>query len=134
MILLFLFLQIWDTAGQERFRSITHAYYRDSQGSIWKIISINNNYNSNNKSRAKFAYEFVWSLDPWNLYILVGCTCIVLQQGFIASILLLSLFLTNPVRSYKWCGKILKSCHISLKTKDNLKICENYSDSYSVNF
>ncbi|XP_020913173.1 ras-related protein Rab-37 [Exaiptasia diaphana] len=23
-------LQIWDTAGQERFRSITHAYYRDS--------------------------------------------------------------------------------------------------------
>lgn len=24
-------LQIWDTAGQERFRSITHAYYRDSQ-------------------------------------------------------------------------------------------------------
>ncbi|XP_068673130.1 ras-related protein Rab-26-like [Montipora foliosa] len=22
---------IWDTAGQERFRSITHAYYRDSQ-------------------------------------------------------------------------------------------------------
>lgn len=57
MILLFLFLQIWDTAGQERFRSITHAYYRDSQGSIWKIISINNNDNSNNKSRAKFAYE-----------------------------------------------------------------------------
>lgn len=27
-----IFLQIWDTAGQERFRSITHAYYRDSQG------------------------------------------------------------------------------------------------------
>jgi hypothetical protein len=24
--------QIWDTAGQERFRSITHAYYRDSHG------------------------------------------------------------------------------------------------------
>lgn len=23
-------LQIWDTAGQERFRSVTHAYYRDS--------------------------------------------------------------------------------------------------------
>ncbi|XP_073245424.1 ras-related protein Rab-37-like isoform X2 [Porites lutea] len=23
--------KIWDTAGQERFRSITHAYYRDSQ-------------------------------------------------------------------------------------------------------
>jgi len=27
-----LILKIWDTAGQERFRSITHAYYRDSQG------------------------------------------------------------------------------------------------------
>lgn len=25
-------LQIWDTAGQERFRSVTHAYYRDSHG------------------------------------------------------------------------------------------------------
>ena len=24
--------QIWDTAGQERFRSVTHAYYRDSHG------------------------------------------------------------------------------------------------------
>lgn len=30
--LMLIFLQIWDTAGQERFRSITHAYYRDSQG------------------------------------------------------------------------------------------------------
>ena len=27
-------VQIWDTAGQERFRSISHAYYRNSQGCI----------------------------------------------------------------------------------------------------
>ena len=27
-------LQVWDTAGQERFRSITHGYYRNSQGCI----------------------------------------------------------------------------------------------------
>lgn len=27
-------LQIWDTAGQERFRSISHAYYRNSHGCI----------------------------------------------------------------------------------------------------
>ncbi len=26
--------QIWDTAGQERFRSITRAYYRDSDGTL----------------------------------------------------------------------------------------------------
>ncbi len=27
-------MQVWDTAGQERFRSISHAYYRNSQGCI----------------------------------------------------------------------------------------------------
>jgi small GTP-binding protein len=27
-------VQIWDTAGQERFRSISHAYYRNSHGCI----------------------------------------------------------------------------------------------------
>lgn len=27
-------MQIWDTAGQERFRSISHAYYRNSHGCI----------------------------------------------------------------------------------------------------
>ncbi|KAJ4454786.1 putative Ras-related protein Rab-4B [Paratrimastix pyriformis] len=27
-------LQIWDTAGQERFKSVTHAYYRESIGCI----------------------------------------------------------------------------------------------------
>lgn len=27
-------LQIWDTAGQERFRSISHAYYRNSHGCV----------------------------------------------------------------------------------------------------
>lgn len=27
-------LQIWDTAGQERFRSISHAYYRNSNGCV----------------------------------------------------------------------------------------------------
>lgn len=27
-------MQIWDTAGQERFRSISQAYYRNSQGAV----------------------------------------------------------------------------------------------------
>ena len=27
-------MQVWDTAGQERFRSISHAYYRNSHGCI----------------------------------------------------------------------------------------------------
>ncbi len=27
-------MQIWDTAGQERFRSISHAYYRNSHGCV----------------------------------------------------------------------------------------------------
>lgn len=27
-------VQVWDTAGQERFRSISHAYYRNSNGCI----------------------------------------------------------------------------------------------------
>eukprot|EP01098_Paradermamoeba_levis_P007692 TRINITY_DN3205_c0_g1_i1.p1 TRINITY_DN3205_c0_g1~~TRINITY_DN3205_c0_g1_i1.p1 ORF type:complete len:218 (+),score=40.38 TRINITY_DN3205_c0_g1_i1:243-896(+) len=27
-------LQLWDTAGQESFRSITHSYYRNSQGAL----------------------------------------------------------------------------------------------------
>eukprot|EP00750_Incisomonas_marina_P003641 INCI13310.1.p1 GENE.INCI13310.1~~INCI13310.1.p1 ORF type:complete len:212 (-),score=28.83 INCI13310.1:90-725(-) len=27
-------LKIWDTAGHERFRSVTHSYYRNSQGAI----------------------------------------------------------------------------------------------------
>ena len=27
-------IQIWDTAGQERFRSISHAYYRNSHGCV----------------------------------------------------------------------------------------------------
>jgi small GTP-binding protein len=27
-------LQVWDTAGQERFRSISHAYYRNSHGCV----------------------------------------------------------------------------------------------------
>ena len=27
-------VQVWDTAGQERFRSISHAYYRNSKGCI----------------------------------------------------------------------------------------------------
>ena len=27
-------LKIWDTAGHERFRSVTHSYYRDTQGAV----------------------------------------------------------------------------------------------------
>jgi Ras-related protein Rab-4B len=27
-------LKIWDTAGHERFRSVTHSYYRNSQGAV----------------------------------------------------------------------------------------------------
>ena len=38
---IWLLVQIWDTAGQERFRSITHAYYRDAQGTT-QLTSENN--------------------------------------------------------------------------------------------
>ena len=34
-------MQIWDTAGQERFRSISHAYYRNSHGCV-AIYDISN--------------------------------------------------------------------------------------------
>ena len=33
-------LQIWDTAGQERFRSVTHAYYRDAQGTVCVCVCL----------------------------------------------------------------------------------------------